>query len=134
MWFLILVAFISLLVYLSIFKVNTYWTRKCVPQLTPLPLIGNMGSIILRKKEVSDITQDIYNSFPNSRYIGIYQFRKPTLFVRDPELIRQITIKCFNNFPEHSLFNNDENDVPKNKGLFSLGGKLHLPSLNPTKS
>uniref|UniRef100_A0A1Y1M1H3 Cytochrome P450 n=3 Tax=Photinus pyralis TaxID=7054 RepID=A0A1Y1M1H3_PHOPY len=123
MWFLILVAFISLLVYLSIFKVNTYWTRKCVPQLTPLPLIGNMGSIILRKKEVSHITQEIYNSFPNSRYIGIYQFRKPTLFVRDPELIRQITIKCFNNFPEHSLFNNDENDVPKNKGLFSLGAK-----------
>ncbi|KAK5641862.1 hypothetical protein RI129_010409 [Pyrocoelia pectoralis] len=123
MWFIVLVAFITFIVYLNFFKINTYWKEKGIPYLKPWPLIGNMGSIILRQREVSHITQDIYNAFPSSRYIGIYQFRKPTLFIRDPELIRLITIKSFNSFPEHSLFCNDENDVPKNKGLFSLGGK-----------
>ncbi|KAB0794255.1 hypothetical protein PPYR_13875 [Photinus pyralis] len=123
MWFLILVAFISLLVYLSIFKVNTYWTRKCVPQLTPLPLIGNMGSIILRKKEVSHITQDIYNSFPNSRYYGIIQFGNPLLYVRDLDLIKRITVKDFDQFSDHNSFIAENVDPLMRKNLFSLGGQ-----------
>lgn len=38
------------------------------------------------------------------RIFGYYDFLKPTVFIRDPEIIKQITIKDFEHFEDHPPF------------------------------
>ncbi|KAF5293677.1 hypothetical protein FQA39_LY03162 [Lamprigera yunnana] len=123
MWIYVLAAVISIFIYEKVYKVNNYWKEKGVPYVQPWPVMGNMLDIVFQRAAASQVIKKFYDAFPNSRYIGIYQFRTPTLLIRSPSLIKQITVKDFASFPEHSLFNNDDNDVPDNKGLFSLGAK-----------
>lgn len=42
------------------------------------------------------------------RYSGMYRFTTPCLVLRDPELIKQITVKDFDYFTDHHSF------IPKN--------------------
>lgn len=50
----------------------------------------------------------------------------PTLVVRDPELIKQITVKDFEYFLAHRFFVIEGSDPLWSKNLFSLKGKnLH---------
>ncbi|EFA09239.2 cytochrome P450 9Z1 [Tribolium castaneum] len=57
---------------------------------------------------------------PNSRYCGMYQFTMPTLVVRDPDLIKQITVKDFDYFLNHRTFIPEECDALWGKNLFAL--------------
>lgn len=53
----------------------------------------------------------------------MYQLTLPTLLVRDPELIKQITVKDFEHFVDHRSFLPDDADPLWTKNLFSLKGK-----------
>ncbi|KAF5308029.1 hypothetical protein FQR65_LT06403 [Abscondita terminalis] len=132
MWLLILCCLILYLLYKNIVKVYFYWKLRGVPYVRPWPLVGNMSEIVLQKKEACKIIQEFYDAFPNDRYCGLYQFSRPTLLIRDPNLIKTITIKEFASFPEHYLFNNDDNDTLENKGLFSLGAKSGWGNMRKT--
>lgn len=55
------------------------------------------------------------------RYSGFYQFLLPTLVLRDPDLIKQITVKDFDHFTDHSTTVPGEPMLSKN--LFTLKGQ-----------
>lgn len=57
------------------------------------------------------------------RYTGAYQFLRPALMIKDPELIKQITVKDFDHFTDHSNFIEPEADPLWGGNLFSLKGK-----------
>lgn len=59
-------------------------------------------------------------NFPSSRYVGVYNFLKPTLILRDPELIKEMTIKSFNHFNNHLPFLPEYHDELWRKSLFVL--------------
>lgn len=46
----------------------------------------------------------------------------PTLMIRDPELIKRITVKEFDTFPEHRSFIPDDVDPLWNNNLFAIKG------------
>ncbi|XP_011706912.1 PREDICTED: cytochrome P450 9e2-like [Wasmannia auropunctata] len=48
-----------------------------------------------------DYYQHLYNYFPDAKYVGLVELFKPALFVRDPELIKDIVVKDFEHFPNH---------------------------------
>lgn len=51
---------------------------------------------------MSDVFLDMYKQFPNERFFGMYEvLGKPTYVIRDPELMKQITIKDFDHFVNH---------------------------------
>lgn len=58
------------------------------------------------------------------RYFGGYQFSKPVVIVKDPDLIKQITVKDFDHFVDHSMFvfTDSESDELWLKNLLSLKG------------
>lgn len=56
------------------------------------------------------------------RYSGIYQFTLPTLLIRDPELIKQITVKDFEHFMDHRSVIPNNDDPVWSKNLFALKG------------
>lgn len=54
------------------------------------------------------------------RFVGNYEFVKPVIVVRDPEVIKQITVKDFDHFTNHRTNNNP--DFIISKSLVGLKG------------
>nr|AZR39445.1 cytochrome P450 [Agasicles hygrophila] len=65
----------------------------------------------------------IYKDAGNERYYGFYQFSTPTLLIKDPELIKQIGVKDFEHFLDHSTFIPENADPLWGKNLFALKGQ-----------
>jgi cytochrome P450 family 9 len=107
-----------------IFSENVnYWRKKGVKYVKPLPLLGNMLPVVTGSQSFWTILLDVYRAFPNERYFGFFQFMTPVLIVRDPELIKSITIKNFENFVDHTGFLSSEADPIWGKNLFASEGE-----------
>uniref|UniRef100_A0A1Y1N4A8 Cytochrome P450 n=1 Tax=Photinus pyralis TaxID=7054 RepID=A0A1Y1N4A8_PHOPY len=116
------IAFAILFALFKLTRVYSQWRDKGVPYIKPIYFLGNFGGNVLRLKSFETLTRECYNAFPNSRYVGLYQFRQPILLIRDPELVKQITIKDFDTFPEHvSVFTMGLEPLLA-KNLFNLTG------------
>ncbi|GJQ77435.1 hypothetical protein Trydic_g20833 [Trypoxylus dichotomus] len=63
---------------------------------------------------------NLYRTFPEERYIGMYQGTLPTLLIRDPEIIKRITVKEFDHFPNHRSFIPDDVEPLWSKNLVFL--------------
>jgi cytochrome P450 family 9 len=121
-WILITIAVLSLAYWLLI-RPYKYWTKKGVVQGKPLPIFGDNWGPALRLQSNTEMVEMLYNIAPNERYCGIYQFITPTLMLRDPDLIKQITIKDFDHFLDHRSLVPEESDPLFGKNLFSLTGQ-----------
>ncbi|KAJ3624850.1 hypothetical protein MTP99_018441 [Tenebrio molitor] len=124
MWILIIII-IVIAIALGCYKIvdsHKYWIRKGVVQGKPMFLLGDTWGILLRKYSAPELNLQLYNISPNARYCGIYQFLLPTLLIRDPDLIKQITVKDFDHFVDHRGFVPTESDPLLGKSLFSLSG------------
>ncbi|KAF5288513.1 hypothetical protein FQA39_LY15381 [Lamprigera yunnana] len=106
MWLLLLFAVcLSLIFYLKVAKKYHYWHDKGVPYIKPIYFFGNYASVVFRKKSIVEMVIDTYSKYPNSRYVGFYQpNHQPVLMLRDPDLIKDVTIKEFESFPDHKQF------------------------------
>ncbi|XP_015177307.1 PREDICTED: cytochrome P450 9e2-like [Polistes dominula] len=122
-WAMIL-AFVAVLlsIYYYVFKDLSYFKKIGLPYLEPWPLLGNMGSAFIRKKTMADIVLDVYNHQPNAKYVGFFDLGNPVIIIRDPELIKTIAVKSFDNFPDHRSFVDEVQDPLFGKNLFSLRG------------
>lgn len=56
------------------------------------------------------------------RYYGGYQGTKPIIILKDPDLIKQITVKDFDHFVDHNVFAPNESESLRQKNLVSLKG------------
>jgi cytochrome P450 family 6 len=66
--------------------------------------------------------QDLYNRLTGHRFGGIFQSRIATLLIRDPEIIKILFVKDFQNFPDRGI-RTDEENYPLAANLFNLEGK-----------
>ncbi|KAK4887706.1 hypothetical protein RN001_003977 [Aquatica leii] len=104
---LLLVGCAVLLLFLFIYyrtkSIYKYWEKHGVKHIKPVYFFGNLADVVFRKKSLYDTIKGFYYLDENARYVGCYQFFKPCLVVRDPELLKQITIKDFDHFPDHNV-------------------------------
>ncbi|CAG9824163.1 unnamed protein product [Phaedon cochleariae] len=100
-----------------------YWANRGVKQRLQVPFFGENLPIILRLECFADMVQRIYRQFPNERYSGFFQFNTPILLIRDPELIKQITIKDFDHFVDHRAVVPENIDPIWGRNLFALTGQ-----------
>lgn len=100
----------------------TYWKDRGVPYLKPWPIVGNKLRWTFKRCTSAELFQDLYNAFPNERYIGVFDFRKPKLLIKDLDLLKRITTKNFDHFADRPL--NIASDEPLfAKNLIVLKGK-----------
>ncbi|KAI4501279.1 hypothetical protein M0802_003652 [Mischocyttarus mexicanus] len=122
-WTIILALVIVILsIYYYIFKDLNYFKKLNLPYLEPWPLVGNMGPTLLRQKTMFNLIVDAYNKYPKAKYIGFFDLGNPVFMIRDTELIKQIAVKSFDNFPDHRGFVDEVQDPLFGKNLFSLRG------------
>lgn len=99
-----------------------YWAKKGVKQGTILQLWTENIQIILQLVVPAVHLSDVYKRFEDERYVGSCFFFMPYLFLRDPELIKQVTIKDFENFVDRFQFVSADVDPLWAKSLFLLRG------------
>ncbi|KAF2901229.1 hypothetical protein ILUMI_04957, partial [Ignelater luminosus] len=134
MWILVVIGLLSVLVYYKILRLYKYWEQKGISFVKPVPFIGNMGTFLAQKQSFPHFLQDLYNAHPKQRCVGCYLFFQPTLMIRDPELIKQITVKDFDVFPERQQFIPEGIDPLWDKNLFSMKGGQQWQDMRATLS
>ncbi|XP_074040341.1 cytochrome P450 9e2-like isoform X2 [Leptinotarsa decemlineata] len=117
------VALLVTLFYYMCVKPMYYWQEKGVKQTDPVWIFGdNLGTTFGTERFI-DMVDRCYNKFSGNRYHGIYEMSQPTLLIKDPELLKKITVKDFDHFMDHKPIVPEEVDQLWNKNLFSLRGK-----------
>ncbi|XP_031638904.1 probable cytochrome P450 6d5 [Contarinia nasturtii] len=110
------------LIYLFFKRKYSYWQRKGFnsnPDIT-FPF-GNFKRTFLQKEHFVKSIDRIYHA-TTEPFIGIYTVFRPTLMIREPELIRTILIKDFNHFTDRGIHCDEEND-PLSANLLALPGQ-----------
>ncbi|XP_012521731.2 cytochrome P450 9e2 [Monomorium pharaonis] len=109
--------------YYYFYKNLNRFKKHGIPYKSPLPIVGNMGPVFLRLKSMVDIIKDIYNINSEAKYVGMFDMTIPLVMIRDPELIKSITLKNFDMFMNHRSFVDEELEPLFGKNLFSLHGE-----------
>ncbi|XP_059489203.1 uncharacterized protein LOC132204601 [Neocloeon triangulifer] len=102
---------------------NNYWQKRGVPTTKQKSLLfGSMSEVFLLKRSVALFFQNMYNEHPDARYIGFYKMKKPSLLIRDPELIKNILVKDFKSFHDNTFLVDEKRDPVIANHLFVLSG------------
>ncbi|XP_071633835.1 cytochrome P450 9e2-like [Temnothorax longispinosus] len=100
-----------------------YWRNKGLPYLpNSISSFITVWKVFAGYIPLADYCQYIYRSFPNAKYVGGVDFFTPAIFLRDPELIRDIMVKDFEHFPDHRIFVDESVEPLFGKNVFSLRG------------
>ncbi|KAI4501173.1 hypothetical protein M0802_003546 [Mischocyttarus mexicanus] len=120
-WIIILIIVIVILsIYYYVNYNCNYFKKIGLPYLEPMPLLGNLGPAVLRLKTKAEISVNAYNVNLKAKYIGFFDMFSPILVIRDPELIKTITVKHFDHFPNHRGFVDEGEDLLFKNSLFTL--------------
>ncbi|KAK9737688.1 Cytochrome P450 [Popillia japonica] len=75
------------------------------------------------KRSAGLIYTDIYNTYPDVPYVGVYKIRQPALLIRDPEIIKAILIKDFHSFEKNDIVVDENVDSIASKNPFLQYGE-----------
>ncbi|XP_015177367.1 PREDICTED: cytochrome P450 9e2-like [Polistes dominula] len=101
----------------------TYWKKQGVPTALNYPFFGINWKIFFGKTSFVDFCKIMYREVPEAKYIGSMDFALPILIIKDPELLKDITVKQFDHFPDHRAFVDETIDPVFGKNVFSLRGE-----------
>ncbi|KAJ9581448.1 hypothetical protein L9F63_023380 [Diploptera punctata] len=110
-------------VYLYYRNVFNFWKKKGVKYVEPVIPFGNSKELLMLRKSLAEFFKGFYDAFPNEPYMGIYEFNKPALLIRDPELIRQVLIKDFVHFQDRGVTYDEELEPLSAHLLFLTGSR-----------
>lgn len=102
---------------------QSFFERLGIPHVKPTFLVGNQGPVLFGIRSFMDQVKLIYNKIPEAKYFGFYMFLQPIIMMKDPEIIKEVTVKYFDNFTDHSSFAIDELDPLFSRNLFGLRGQ-----------
>ena len=132
LWTWALVTGLTLLVtYLIGTWTHDHFSKQNVPSLKPIPFLGNMAPVVFRVLSFPDFAVYMYNKLKGCKYGGMYQFMSPVLFLRDPELIKMVTVKDFEHFLNRQFLISEEFEPLFGKALFFLQGEQLTASTVP---
>jgi cytochrome P450 family 9 len=94
--------------------------------MKPVPFFGNMGKVALRIHSLPETVAEMYNTLKGHAYGGVYEFLNPVVVLRDPELIKRVTVKDFEHFLDHRNPISEEAEPLFGKSLFNLKGEFRL--------
>ncbi|XP_043518308.1 cytochrome P450 9e2-like [Frieseomelitta varia] len=121
-WWAIIAAVLAVLAvaYYRATRNLDFFKKRGIPYAKPMPFLGSMWEVILQRLSNADATEKIYNLDPESKYVGFFDFEKPVLVIRDLDLIKSITVKNFDHFPNHRMAFQPDVETLFSKNLFSL--------------
>ena len=122
-----LISFITAILfglYLYVTRNFNVWQKLGVPYINPTPFVGSLKDCVLLKTTIGKQLQRIYNEHSDKPYVGIFSFDKPSLLIRDLELVKNILVKDFQTFREHVLSVDEKLDPLFGNNLAIVRGQL----------
>lgn len=101
-----------------------YWEKRGVIYEKPIPYFGNFKPVYFQQTNPTDFFQNLYKKYPNEKYVGIFLATKPTLVIRDPELIKNIMSTDFYHFYSRAILPHKKVIEPVLRNLFFAEGDL----------
>ncbi|XP_069676207.1 cytochrome P450 9e2-like [Periplaneta americana] len=114
---------VTLIAYVIGTWTHNHFYKMNVHHLKPVPFFGNMAPMILGKLSYPDFINDLYKKLDGHKYGGVYEFFRPVIMLRDPELIKTVTIKDFEFFVDHTNPVTEDVEPLLGKGLLNLKGQ-----------
>lgn len=112
-WILDLWVFIASLVgglYLYYRHQFQFWEKRDVTHTEPVFLFGDMKGAI-SSLNMGVVFKNIYDKFKGEAFFGAWMYFRPTIVIRDPELVKHVFVKDFMSFHDRGIYVN-ENDDP----------------------
>nr|QLI62176.1 cytochrome P450 27 [Streltzoviella insularis] len=100
-----------------------YLDQRGVKYMPGLPLFGNIYKSMFMRRHMWEDFDAVYKAFPNERYVGFIEPTTLALMIRDPELIKAITIKDFDHFTDHRAFFSEEAEPVLSGNLLLMKGQ-----------
>ena len=97
-----------------------FFKKRGIPYEKPIVCLGNLWELFFQRLSFAEIVEKIYNSNPESKYVGFFEFDLPLLMIRDLDLIKSIIVKNFDHFPNHRMAFDPNLDLLFSKNLFFL--------------
>ncbi|KAK9885345.1 hypothetical protein WA026_010842 [Henosepilachna vigintioctopunctata] len=119
---LLLVGTIVFLYYVLV-KPYDYWSKRNVQTGKIIPIFGDNIYLLLGKECLADMLERIYSKMQNVRYFGGYQFMSPVLYLKSPDIIKQICVKDFDHFMDRKGILPDDVEELWSNTLFALRGQ-----------
>uniref|UniRef100_A0AAT9UTH0 Cytochrome P450 6QB1 n=1 Tax=Maconellicoccus hirsutus TaxID=177089 RepID=A0AAT9UTH0_MACHI len=134
--FIGLITTIIILSYFYLKKCYQYWEDRKVPYVKPTSLLfGSNLDLVLQRTSFQEYHADLYKQLAPHRFGGYYNFQRPFLLVRDPEIVKHILVVDFAKF---SVRHTDaDGSEPLRMHLFNLKGdtwKLLKEKISPAFS
>jgi hypothetical protein len=67
-----------------------FWQQLGIPQVKPLQFVGSLKDCVFLKKIIGEQLRTIYVENSDKLYVGIFSSGKPSLLIRDLELMMDI--------------------------------------------
>nr|XP_026493408.1 cytochrome P450 6B6-like [Vanessa tameamea] len=121
---LIIVAIVTLTLYLYGTRNFKYWERKRVKHDKPVPFLGNNTRNYLMQKSMCEMAVEMYRKYPEEKVVGFYRASGPELVIRDPEISKRILTTDFDYFYRRGMNINSHGTEPLLRNLFFADGDL----------
>lgn len=107
------VSLIIFIIYLTYKYLYSYWQRRNIPFVKPIPFLGNLLDLLLLKVSFGELFQQLHEhpNLQNKDYGGIYLLHQPALIIRHPDLIKKVFIKNFDMFLNRFEAADNKNDA-----------------------
>ena len=124
-WWPIIAAVVAVIAvaYYRVTRTYDFFEKRGIPYYSYIPLLGSIWEAILQRISFAEMVEKMYQSFPDSKYVGFFDFSSPIVMIRDLELLKSITVKNFDHFPDHRSFDSVDRDPLFDKNLFALRGE-----------
>jgi cytochrome P450 family 6 len=86
-------SFLYCLVFLFHAKLQILAETRCTLLKTHTTFVGNLKDCVFQKVHIGERLQQIYEQHSDKTFVGIFSFDKPSLLIRDPELVKNILVK-----------------------------------------
>ncbi|XP_063532700.1 cytochrome P450 6B1-like [Cydia strobilella] len=120
---LVLLALLTIIVYYFSTRNHDYWAKRNVKHDPPVFLFGNNFKGFFGRQSFVEVANDLYNRFPNEKVVGYYRGSTPELYIRDPDIVRNILSNDFAYFYPRGLGRNTEVE-PLLANVFHADGDL----------
>uniref|UniRef100_A0A336LRM3 CSON012862 protein n=1 Tax=Culicoides sonorensis TaxID=179676 RepID=A0A336LRM3_CULSO len=108
------------LVYYLATKNNEFFEKQGVKYKKPHLLVGNLWPTISRQKNFFEHYKSLYDEFKDVGFFGTFEFTRPILIIRDPDIVKQICIKDFDSFVNHRIIIDLDVDPIFGRNLFVM--------------
>lgn len=122
-WYIIN-TIVCLVLYQTVLRTWNRFTKQNIKFDRGIPVLGSHYRVMMGRQSIAEGFQKLYEKFPNEKIIGFYElFGKASYLIRDTEVIKNVAIKDFDSFQNHSFSVAEHADPLMSKSMFTMEGQ-----------